>query len=130
MCHTWMEPTREGSNCTLSQENSGSSGSCAKAGRETPQPQLEQLPGVGRAPNVPWFGVAQVFPEGLKDPKKPQPCLGKGDGEIVGNGATLQGGVVEVGGDLESSDGIFPDSHLGWQQAQAALGLEVLFFFH
>lgn len=111
-CHTCRDPTREGSSSALSQESSqcssGWSGSCAKAGRETPQPRLEELPaaGVGRAANVPWFGGAQLIPEGLNYLKTPA-MPGKGGGEMVGHGANLQGAVVEVGEGLEHFDGIF-----------------------
>lgn len=70
MCHTWMDPTR-GEQLYPEPGNLGIMGSCAKAGREIPQAWLEELPrdGLGRATNVPWSGVAQMFPEGLKDPK-------------------------------------------------------------
>lgn len=80
MCHTWVEPTREGSNPALSQETSGSSGSCAKAGRETPQPHLEQLPAApwgGKGPKCALVWSGPDVSRGSERPKKPQPCLGK-----------------------------------------------------
>lgn len=96
MCHSCMEPTREGNNSTPRQESSGSLGSCAKPGRETPQAWLEEL-GWEEQQMCPGLERPRCF-KGSEIPQKPSAM--KGDGGKLSKSPRSGGGDGSRSGEL------------------------------